>query len=346
MAHSVGGECLVCAARVEERPRLPYLEREFSHLPVRENPFAALEVLLCPRCGFGWAVPAVAPARLETFYQRAYRGEGSAHHVSPPATQTAAPFDPRAVSQLLLAKMFRPFAPGEAVLDVGPGYGESFGALARLMPCTQPFAFEPDPAARRFLQDVMGVHVFPHSFSADPRVRELVDGRVFHLVLMSHVLEHFNGQDVITVLENVRRLLAHEGVLVCEVPHCDLRRHADRRTNDTPHLTFFSAESFRAALVRAGFVVTFLQTCGQPYDAWWVGETAGRARVAPRPDASRLMRWTKRGDTARRGRWPRGIRRHLDALRLSVRMDTLLRSDELAYGGERTCLRAVAVQER
>ncbi len=334
--------CLVCASRVADQSRLPYLERQFSHLPVRENPFAALEVRVCPRCGFGWAVPAVAPARLEAFYRTAYRGEGSAHHVSDPLAQTAAPFDPRAVSQLLLAKMFRSFSPGEAALDVGPGYGASFGALARLIPGLQPFACEPDPSARRFLQDAMRVHVLPQSFSADPSVHELVDGRVFHLVLMSHVVEHFNGQEVIAVLKNVRRLLADDGLLVCEVPHCDLRRHAERRMNDTPHLAFFSVESLRAALVHAGFSVKFLQTCSQLYDVWWSDETADGPCAAPPLAEPRLRRLAKRGYRALHSRLPRSVRNRLDALRWSARLDALCRSDELSYGGDRTCLRAVA----
>ena len=56
-----------------------------------------------------------------------------------------------------------------------------------------------------------------------------------------------------------------EGVLVIEVPHVDLRIHADIRGADTPHLIFFSIQSLKELLNKFNFDVLFIDTCGEEY---------------------------------------------------------------------------------
>jgi len=334
--------CPVCATVTPAPVRLPYVEREFSHVPSEHNPFAGLEILTCNNCGFGWASPSVAQTMLADFYRTIYTGPSSAYRVNNPMGKTVAPLDPRATAQLLLAKMHRRFKSGEAFLDIGPGYGESFLMLSRLIPGLQGFAFEPNEAPRDFLERVLGVRVFPYAFPADGGSMIFPAETVVHLVLMSHVLEHFNGKDVITVLRNVRNLLAGDGILVCEVPHCDWRQHEHLRTSDSPHLSFFSAESLREALGQAGYAVKFLETCGMTYDAWWAqANAAGPATSRPHVRKERPA-WLKQ---ALRAFWPHlpvWMRGWLEAPLWPARVADFLRSEDLNYGGNRTCLRAVA----
>ena len=128
------GACPACAAFSEHTFSVPYLERDFAHVAAAQNPFAALQLMACHHCGFGWAIPPVGQQRLETFYRTVYRAEDSVNPWEDARPSGLGPLEPRAVAQLLLAKLFRTFTPGEAMLDIGPGRGTSFESLAQLLP--------------------------------------------------------------------------------------------------------------------------------------------------------------------------------------------------------------------
>ena len=338
------GACPVCSAQPETPVRLSYLEQDFNHVPPAENPFSGRTVLVCQQCGFGWADPPAAWDRLQAFYRLVYRHVGS---VNVDAVDTSTftglgPLDPRAVAHVLLAKMFTTLAAGDAALDIGPGQGGSFHALARLAPGMTHWAFEADRVAGRFLQQKLNVQVIPEMFRPSMAAQPACGMQRFKLIIMSHVAEHFNGTDAVAVFQEARTLLAQDGVLVCEVPHNDWRRYAGMRRNDSPHLAFFSAEALRQGLIRAGFAVKFLDTCGQRYDIWWAATSAapGYGTHKERPPRSA---WIKRLYKSLPGRMPRTVERWAnDALLLRGQMDRMWRSDELNYGGERTCLRVVA----
>lgn len=265
--------CPICLTSLDSVLRVEYLDEEFKYLPKKDNPFSDLETFVCSNCGFGWVNRYIDQAQLNNFYSNVYRGLESVYSYQKPKLMMPkirgfAPLDARFVSQILLAKMFKNFQEGEKVLDIGPGRGESFRTISQMISGMNYFAFEPDESSRAFLQRT-GVYVFPYLFSLNLNINSIVRGCKFDLILMSHVLEHFNGRDIVAILENIRRILSEDGILICEVPNCDWRQYEKMRINDSPHLSFFTVDSLRSALIKAGFDVRFLNTCSADYNSWW-----------------------------------------------------------------------------
>lgn len=261
--------CPICAAEVDETFQVLSANAENEPaLPAADNPFAGLNFYGCRGCGFGWGAPYVDSEKLSKFYRVVYYQKVKHRpHDENPKFHGFVPLDPRSVSQILLARMFRSFRQGESVLDIGPGQGRSFRALSQLIPGLKYFAFEPDSRFSALLERFLGAHIFPYQFPSEPNASSMVEGRKFDLVLMSHVIEHFNGSDVDGVLRNVRDLLSEDGILVCETPHCDWRQ-GEVIVSDPSHLALFTRDSLRLALTRAGFKVEFLNTCSEVYATW------------------------------------------------------------------------------
>jgi SAM-dependent methyltransferase len=334
--------CPVCAAEVDATFRLLTTNPDSEVLSVADNPFAELEFNGCRQCGFGWGTPYVDSESLAKFYRDMYYQKVKRRRSDPnPKFPPFVPLESRSVSQVLLARMFKSFRAGDSVLEIGPGHGRSFRTLSQLIPGLKYFAFEPDSTFSELLQRFLNVQVFPYRFPSEPVVSAMVEGRKFDLVLMSHVLEHFNGKDVGAVLQNVHDLLADGGILVCEVPHSDWREGEEAVGNDITHLSFFGRESLRTALIKAGFKVEFLNTCSEDYETWRnelssaASETPGRANSSP-------IAWGRRIAEALPTSLQRRLLPRLYSLMNPNQSVRLLSSHDFDYGGDRTCLRALA----
>lgn len=300
--------------------------------------FDDLSIHICADCGFGFASPFVDGKQLSDFYATAYRAEGSSHF-SPDGGSGAGVFSARAASQLLLAKTFRDFKPGDLFLDIGPGGGATFTAARELLPGVKCLAVEPDSFSQEAIRSA-GAEVIHGIFSAQP-LPELA-GRKFNLVLMSHVLEHYNASDLPAVVRNIRDLLPEDGLFVCEVPGVEVRQQAGYE--DTPHLSFFSERALRAVLEKNGLQVVFCSGAGLTNEdamqaAQQVADTnarvtlKGRARQALKaavPDAlyRLIYRSFRRASLAARGT-------------AGHTLYSGLSSPDFSYGPGRECLRCV-----
>ena len=115
------------------------------------------------------------------------------------------------------------------------------------------------------------------------------------------------------------------------------------RKNDSPHLAFFSNESLRLALVKAGFGVRFINTCGEEYESWWehaqsVSLTRSQNR---RSVTSHVMAWIRHIYPSQKFPFLKRIGFAIYGLIYSDKMTHFLRSEDFDYGGKRTCLRVV-----
>lgn len=217
--------------------------------------FDTLSIHVCADCGFGFSLPFIGVKELSDFYRSKYRSEDSSHYS--PKGGAADSFSSRAASQLLLAKTFRDFVPGEEFLEIGPGGNATIIAARELLPGTKCIAVEPDSFSQDSIRRAGG-EAIEAVFSAEP-LRELAD-RKFGLVIMSHVLEHYNASDLPAVLNNIRTLLSDEGIFLCEVPGVEVRNQPGYE--DTPHLSFFSETALRGILEKSGLEVIFCSGTG------------------------------------------------------------------------------------
>lgn len=157
-------------------------------------------------------------------------------------------------------------APGRLV-DIGCGSGHNLAALraAGFDAC----GVEPDPAARQVAER----HGVVFAGTAEVLPPEL--GAGFDGALMSHVLEHTRHPD--EALRQAHGRLRAGARLVVEVPNADALGFwafgASWPWTDVPrHLHFFTLDSLRALLGRAGFEVESVRYTGltRQFDASWI----------------------------------------------------------------------------
>lgn len=260
-------KCPVCLATSDMHPPLDYrveMKYGYSHEVLRI--FSGLKILVCRQCGFSFAAPRVSSEDLQRFYSSLYRAPGSPLEYRSQHNKFGRwEWNDHVLSQLLLLRAFREMRPGDSLLDIGSGRGMVFHVARMMGLALKGVAVEPDPYSHSWLRSLgVEIHAIPFEASLTDQFKE----RKFDCLIMSHVLEHFHGEDLLSVLSSVLSLLSHGAILLCEVPHNDFRFYEKYRYDDTPHLSFFSPESLRILAERAGLNIAFIGEVGLPIEEW------------------------------------------------------------------------------
>jgi SAM-dependent methyltransferase len=223
------------------------------------RPEVATEYMLewCAGCEFGRIAGNFTPNEVAAFYTDGYY----THVAQTDAEQSLV----HLLDRLRVHLAWRTdrgvdLSPGEVIqskqaptlCDVGCGSGQAMSAFKQAG--YSAVGIEPD-AAPRALAGRVG-NVFEGTAEALP---EVIAGREFDVVLLSHVLEHCI--DPAAALCNVKRMLAPRGTAVVEVPNNAALGFETYGPGwffaDIPrHLQFFTEPSLRKALSRAGLRVT------------------------------------------------------------------------------------------
>jgi len=259
--------CPICSSKIHVESGVEYLNSSFQFLKQDQNVFQNRSIYFCESCGFGFTHPYIEKKQLIDFYNQAYRSSQSEWTFGDrlfPLDEFS--YTTRSLSQILLLKTFKDFRSGDFLLDIGGGDGMALHIASQLCASITPFAIEPDVHSHPSLK-ALGIQIISSTFGKDP-LPEL-KGKLFQGILMSHVLEHYNGCDVLDILKHIRKILADEGVFLCEVPQEDLKRFLDVRYNDAPHLSFFTKEALIKAFEESGFDVLFAQSASKKIDDWW-----------------------------------------------------------------------------
>lgn len=316
-APTLSGNCPCCRASVDMLCS-PYIDVFWQSYEV----FKDQVVTYCPLCGFGHAIPEVAPERMSYFYSKVYWAADSPVATTFSDLSKPIGYDYRSLAQLILARHFVQFESGDSFLDIGPGWGGSFCSAQQVLTAPKLYAIELGEGAASAYRRLYSVLTFQ---SVDALAEQ---GCRLKIILSSHSLEHFQLVELPGFLVSIRTLLAPDGVLVVEVPHVDFRIHKDVRGFDSPHMLFFSKESLGRVLADAGYEVLFLNTCAAKYGT----SVPDNQRPKPGAEVSRAFL----------GRIP-GMRAIAINLFNKFGINRLdLRRNEFSYGGNRDCLRAVA----
>lgn len=217
--------------------------------------FSRLMVLWCDHCGMGW-VPGL-PFRLSDYYAREYarsnRGDRDIDpelYFSPenPMLERAkgAKYFRRAARQIALAKDYLDDI--ESMLDfgAGPGYALHLSGASVL------HAVEEDENSFKYLS-----YLGASRESLGELGQELYD-----FVLCSHSLEHLTHTTLYSTLEKLFNSLKKSGVLLVGVPAAALSRYRMVYKHE-PHTLFYSPESLKRVIERAGFEILFSETLGK-----------------------------------------------------------------------------------
>lgn len=249
--------CQLCNAFSEDK-NIKYENVNFGNCKI----FEKLNIGLCDKCGLGLALPTPEKNDLDNFYSNDYRAIGTPFYIDFKNELRPLKFDLRSISQLILALHFKKINQGDVFADLGPGAGGSFASITEIfgdnyIDC---WAVEYSAGAADY---------YKRRFKVDSHFDLIqmcsIKSKKVDLLLSSHSLEHFSFDEALRFLKSLHDCMSASGVAVFEVPHVDLRMHADVRGGDDPHLIFFSKQSLVLLFEKCGFTVLFAETCGLPY---------------------------------------------------------------------------------
>jgi hypothetical protein len=329
--------CIICCTSVSNKI-LNYNDLAWN----KSNIFSALKLYHCEKCGMGFTYPDLPMEDLYKYYSIIYRAKNSPFYfdfetkVQNKISKSYPYANQRSFSQILLARFFTVFNKDDIFIDIGPGKGGSYSFAKLLLPSPKLYGIELTEGAKYFFK----INFQAETYNSLNEYNNNIKGKV-KIMLMSHSLEHYQISDLDTLFEEIKITLDDTGVIVIEVPHCDLRIHADIRGNDTPHTLFFSKQSLKLLLEKNGFEVLFIDTCGElwktkeQYEAF-MNSTSSFVKNSIRPLYNNL---------------PIKLQ---NAIRTFVRVFYKIKNSNLfnkgyysslpqhTYGGNRNCLRVVA----
>lgn len=242
----------------------PYLSLIDERL--NERPRA---IVVCRDCGFAYHNPTLTPDEIRTLYLRyrdtGFRGEsGDAYFDRITSLPLEQSFNWQKVQKLNpLLEKYLPAKPVRSVYDIGAGGGvflKTFldHAIGRWEACgVEPTVSYAELAARRLGIPVLGT-----------MYRAALFERKFDFITIIKVLEH--APDPIGLMADMLTDLEQAGLVYVEVPSVrevgSLPENHDQLTYT--HLNFYSAQTLRYILDRAGFELLSLDEVPNPGGDW------------------------------------------------------------------------------
>jgi SAM-dependent methyltransferase len=230
-----------------------------------------LTTVLCPDCGLVSHEVIPDDQQLLDYYAREYREDY--HGEFTPSPYRVLREWKR--GQALLSLLANQLKPADRVLEIGSGIGctvKSFDLAG-----FRASGIEPGEGFCRFSGDQLNADV------KQKTLEELVAGDDQQLVLLVHVLEHFN--DPARSLRTVHQLLANNGLCYLEVPNFAAPHAAPGRQFHFAHIYNYTADTLAMLAESSGFVLQ--QQLSQPGDKnlqMLFRKTAGPARPIQLPD--------------------------------------------------------------
>ena len=170
-------------------------------------------------------------------------------------------FNSRSTFQLMLAAQYIDLSKIKNYMDIGCGFGNSFHMLNKMKCDARYFAME---GGKNFQQHLNELNVNLIDWNNDTLCIDDKYNNFFDLILISHVLEHFNAKYLKSILVNINKYLKSGGVFICEVPNDDSNQYLLESTNQAPHLSFFSKKSLLKIMEDCGFDVKYINYVGEP----------------------------------------------------------------------------------
>ena len=213
-----------------------------------------VSTVCCNNCGFIFVNPRPSPESMAKFYRDDYRKFYESIESPSQDYIKAGKFEARAAAAVDMVKK----AAAEInydilrVLDIGCAQGTVLDTLKKNGVGSQFVGIEPSPTFAQYARELVGCHVFNGTLD---EFQKTDNGRKdgFNLVLLSHVLEHFN--EPVYELKRIHGMLDDGGLLYVEVPNVCSSRGAGMSSFHLAHLSLFYPETLVAALKEAGFEV-------------------------------------------------------------------------------------------
>ena len=310
-----GGPCLLCG-----KTSLDLVREYRSATAAGKMVFDGRHLFRCTNCGLIQVCPLPKSSDLVKYYTSDYRSGGKGG--SAEANLRLFPKDNifffsrgESIYELLSSYLAKKRL---EVLDIGAGFGHILYSLGARYPNARLFAIETSDVCVKHLSS-LGIEVFTEPVEVIiPRLTQN-----FHIIILSHVVEHF--LDPKTILIDLKKHLHRDGLLYIEVPNCPFDYLKRTYEGDEPHITFFTPSVLHTFLEQIGYKVMFCETAGfSLHQGMRYRKSIERlaSNVLPTRIKSPLKRFYLRGNAMRKTR----------------------EKAFFEYGGHRTWIRAISTK--
>jgi 2-polyprenyl-3-methyl-5-hydroxy-6-metoxy-1,4-benzoquinol methylase len=224
-------------------------------------------------------------------------------------------------------------------MDIGCGHGTSFRMLNKMKCDATYYGME---GGANYQQDLSELNVNIIDWSSDTLNIDDKYNDFFDLILMSHVLEHFNALYLESILKNINKYLKSGGIFICEVPNDNSSYQLLESVNQAPHLTFFSQKSLIKIMKDCGFDIKYAQCVGRPVNTNINNNKLNPLRI-------KLKKYTHRYSAIKKMyHLLRQIFTHILILKkyhLSNDATTVINSQDFIYGDDRGCIRICGIKK-
>ncbi len=315
--------CPICNETIKNPIFHEYLNREFNYL--KNNPFTNMKIVNCYNCNFGFVDKYLSYKELDAFYKEAYRGKNPflKLHLYKYGINS------RAISQILLIKQYIHQNSNLKLLDIGAGFPYAINAFQAIFNNVELHVVEPSSQTNQIFKK-RGCKTYNFLFNKiNPH---LLPSDYFDVILLSHVLEHYNSIDLESILRAIKLLLKENGLILIELPNSDFVNYIDKRFNDAPHLSFFSISSLKYILEKCGFDLIFLNTCCELNEERYYNTKSNNAVDKKKGIKARTKDFIKK-------LVPNHYNIRFQKIkRINIK---LLKSSDFNYSGDRECIRAL-----
>jgi SAM-dependent methyltransferase len=129
-----------------------------------------------------------------------------------------------------------------AVFDKVLDYGSGPGYFLKICGAKEPYAVDPDRSAEKYL----------HYINAKIIEKDELPTDFFDVVVASHVVEHFDAKNAISIIHELLQSLKKDGLLLVEVPQGGHSYLHIAHPHHAPHTIFFTPEGILKLIKNAG----------------------------------------------------------------------------------------------
>jgi len=228
-------KCPVCSSGTDE---LLYGQDFIDLLGISLNRFEQ-RIVICKDCGMVYTNPFITDDEIKNYYSNMSCYEYDDNNNEYPDVHKK-----RSLNQYNYINKYFNNLNSKSILDVGCALGYTL-SLFKKDGC-RVLGLEPSAKNKQIAKEKYDVEVETRFLDKDG-----LDGRMFDLVILSHVAEHLKHPS--DIFENINRVLSGEGFLYIETPDIDLFDEQDLYQFSFEHINYFNIDSTKNLLQKAGF---------------------------------------------------------------------------------------------
>ena len=218
-------KCILC-----EENETKFLDKYKFNINSDIEFFGNINIYFCKSCNFSFCNPMPEKNKLTYYYENIYRSKGRPHELHPDNIDSKL-MSNKNLNYLQYLSTFIKFKDINKIFDFGSGTGDIGYLLKKQFDHLELYSSENDNFSKKILKK-RGYQNFTEIHNIDLK---------FDLILSVHSLEHLTDFKIINFFKKISK---PNSFLFLEVPNCPIDEEFLKRPYDSPHLMFFSKESF------------------------------------------------------------------------------------------------------